>query len=188
MRQSAKIRIKVSPNSGAYELSDKRTGVTWSSNPRQARLGTVGLSEGGAVRTLPLEHFTASARGEAIELTQALPGDSSSPLVVRLMILADGETGELACSSSDPRIRAVRLLDDALWITDADDGSVIVPVRLGMQILARSGKAFQRAFRTSGYEGCYCEMVGLTKRRSVVLVTWHDTDSVFHENQQRRQR
>ena len=40
------MRLRLAPTTGAYELTDKRTGVTWSSNPRQPRLGTVVLGYG----------------------------------------------------------------------------------------------------------------------------------------------
>jgi hypothetical protein len=178
--ESPKLRLSLAPTTGAYELTDKRTGVTWSSNPRQPRLGTVVLSDGKTDRTLPLDQFRATAGPRALDLTHTLPGADGATLVVRFEILPDDETLQISAQSSDPRLRRLRLLDDALWVTDADRGSVLVPVRLGLLIPADSGKTFQHAFRTSGYEGCHAEMVGLFKAGSAALLTWHDNDSVFH--------
>jgi hypothetical protein len=177
--ESPAIRLSMAPDSGAYELTDLRTGVAWSSNPRQPRLGTAVLQEDKAERVVSLDHFQAIARGRILELTHALPGGSDAALILRLQILPDEETLSVVATSVDPRLRRVRLLDDALWVTDSDRGSVLVPVRLGLLVAANSGKAFQHSFRTSGYEGCHAEMVGLFKSGSAALLTWHDCDGVF---------
>jgi len=176
--ESAKLRLCVAPTSGVYELTDKRTGVTWAGNPRQARLGTVVLRQGKTDRTVPLDQFQATASPRGLELTHALP-DAKTRLVVRFQLLPDDETVQMSATSDDPRVHRLRLLDDALWVSDTDRGSVLVPVRLGLLIPATSGKQFQHTFPTSGYEGCHAEMVGLFKAGSALLLTWHDTDAVF---------
>jgi len=177
---SAKLQLRVLPATGAYELTDRRTGVTWSSNPRQPRLGTVTLAQGKSERVVPLDHFqSAVVDGRALEFTHALPDASNATLVVRFELLPNGETLQISAASSDPRLRRLRLLDDALWVTDADHGSVLIPVRLGLLIPADNGKVFRHDFPTSGYEGCHAEMVGLFKSGSAALLTWHDADSVF---------
>ncbi len=178
--ESPQIRVQVQPDSGVYELTDKRTKVTWSGDPRQARLGSATLKEGDKSTTIGLQGFRAERRGPAIVLTQTLPGDNAKPLVVRLEILGDGETVQIGCTCDDARLQRVRLLDGALWTTDTQRGSVLLPVRLGMLIPADSGKAFGRSFPTSGYEGCHCQMVGLWKSDSAALVTWSDVEGVFH--------
>ncbi len=177
--ESPKISFSISPDSGAYQLTDKRTGVVWSSNPRQSRFGTVTLNDGKADQLVPLNQFRASAAPRALELAHALPGAGSSALLVRIELAANDETLRISASCDDSRLRRLRLLDDALWVSDTERGSVLVPVRLGLVIPADSGKAFQHSFRTSDYEGCHAEMVGLFKAGSAALVTWHDTDSVF---------
>jgi hypothetical protein len=177
--ESSKLRLSVTPTNGVYELTDKRTGVSWTGNPRQARLGTVVLREGKTDRTLSLDQFQAKAEPRGLVLTHALPGADRATLVVRFQLLPDDETVRVSATSSDPRVRRLRLLDDALWVSDVDTGSVLVPVRLGLLIPANNGKQFQHTFPTSGYEGCHAEMVGLFKSGSALLLTWHDTDAVF---------
>jgi hypothetical protein len=180
--ESSKIQVRVAPGTGAYELTDKRTGVVWSGDPRQSRLGAVVLREGSADRSIPLQNFQSiepKGNGQSIVLIHPLPGNDAKPLAVQLKILPDDETLEIACVSADPRIRRIRLLDGALWVADADRGSVLVPTRLGMLIPADSGKAFQHNFPTSGYEGCHCEMVALAKSDSLAMITWRDIEGLF---------
>lgn len=176
--ESAHLRLTVDAVSGAYELVDKQTGVSWRSNLRQARLGTATFNDGKADRTVDLDHFRSARRGDAIELAHDLPG-GNAPLVVRLSLLPDGRAVEMACECPDPRLRRVRLLDGALGTSDTDRGGVLVPARLGMFIPADSGKAFQHSFPTSGYEGCHCEMFGVLRAGSTALVTWHDCEATY---------
>ncbi len=177
--ESPKVRFSIAPDSGAYELTDKRTGVTWSSNPRELRLGTVSLTDGKAIRTVALERFRATAGDHVIELVHPLPDVEGSTLTVHVELLPNGETLRMSATSDDARLGRIRLLDDALWVSDRDGGGILIPVRLGLFIPADHGKAFHRDFPTSGYEGCHAEMVGLFKGDSVALITWRDADSVF---------
>jgi hypothetical protein len=175
--ESPRVKLQVSLPGGTFQFLDKRTGVTWTRVPGQQRLGTVLLKEGTAERVVPLDHFTATPQRRGVELTHAIPG--GSPLVIRLELRSDEETLEISPRSVDPRIRRLRLLDGALWVSDADRGSVLVPVRLGLLIPADNGVAFQHTFPTSGYEGCHAEMFGLFKSGSAALVSWHGPDAVF---------
>jgi hypothetical protein len=70
--------------------------------------------------------------------------------------------------------RSVRVLGDALAITDIQGGYAIVPCREGLLIPADSGKTFKRVFGTSDYEGCHMNMLGLIKSGSALIVTWDD--------------
>lgn len=178
--ESVKVRFSVSPQTGAYTLTDKRTGVSWASNPRQPRLGTATLSQDTGERAVSLDHFqSAAAHGSALVFSHALADAGGAALGVRLELLPDGETLQISAASDAPGLKRLRLLDDALWITDADCGGVLVPDRLGLLIPSDNGRAFRHDFRTSEYEGCHAEMVGLFKSGSAALLSWHDADSVF---------
>ena len=178
--ESANVRFGVSPQNGAYTLTDKRTGVSWASSPKQSRLGTVTLVQDKGERTVALDHFqSASAQGGALVFSHALADSGGAVLTVRFELLADGETLQISAAGAVPGLKRLRLLDDALWITDADRGGVLIPVRLGLLIPSDNGKAFQHEFRTSEYEGCHAEMVGLFKAGSAALLSWHDADSAF---------
>jgi hypothetical protein len=79
----------------------------------------------------------------------------------------------------------IRVLDDALAITDIEGGYAIVPSREGLLIPANSGKEFKRVFGTSDYEGCHMNMLGFVKAGSALIVTW-DNAYVFPELQSTR--
>jgi len=89
--------------------------------------------------------------------------------------LADNRALEFAVEA-DPAlaVESVRLLDNALWTTDAERGYVVVPVREGLLIPADSGLAFNHRFDTYAYEGCHMAMLGVVKRGAAALVTWSD--------------
>ena len=65
----------------------------------------------------------------------------------------------------------LRVLDDVLTITDAEDGYVIVPSREGLLIPVKSDKAFSREFGASEYEGCHMNMLGFVKNGSALIAT-----------------
>ncbi|MHC4464865.1 MAG: DUF5696 domain-containing protein [Planctomycetota bacterium] len=69
---------------------------------------------------------------------------------------------------------SVRVLEDALAVTDIEGGYTIVPCREGLLIPANSGKSFKRVFGTSDYEGCHMNMLGFIKGGSALIVTWDD--------------
>ena len=68
----------------------------------------------------------------------------------------------------------VRVLEDALRVTDREGGRVVVPCREGLLIPADSGVAFKQTFGTSDYEGCHMNMLGLVKSGAALVVTWDD--------------
>ena len=178
--ESAKVRFCVSPQNGAYTLTDKRTGVVWASSPRQARLGTVAVAQDNGERTVALDHFqSAAAQGGALVFAHALSDAGNAALTVRFTLLPDGETLQISATGGGTGVKRLRLLDDALAITDADKGGALIPARLGLFVPSDNGAAFRHDFRTSEYEGCHAEMVGLFKAGSALLLSWHDADSVY---------
>jgi len=176
--ESAKVRFSVSPQTGAYTLTDKRTGVSWASSPRQAHLGTVTVVQDKGGRAIPLDHFqSAAAQSGALVFTHAL--DGADVLTVRFELFPDGETLQISATGGGPNVRRLKLLENALAVTDADKGGALVPARLGLFIPSDNGVAFRHDFRTSEYEGCHAEMVGLFKAGSALLLSWHDADSIY---------
>ena len=68
----------------------------------------------------------------------------------------------------------MRVLGDALAVSDREHGSVIVPSREGLLIPADSGVAFRQAFGTSEYEGCHMNMLGILKSGAAMIASWDD--------------
>jgi hypothetical protein len=174
--ETPRVRFTLSPEDGRYEITDKQAGVTWKSNPYQARFGEVTCNPGGAIRRLPLGRCQIDAAVNSLTaIFTPLPDNPSARLRVQVRALPDDRTLEFSIAA-DPAltVESVRLLDDALWTTAADQGYVVVPVREGLLIPADSGLTFTHRFDTFAYEGCHMEMLGVVKRGAAALVTWHD--------------
>jgi hypothetical protein len=170
------VRFSLSPEDGSYEIADKQTNVTWRSNPYQPRFGEVTLNVGGQPQRVNLGRCEVKRSGDVIEATfHPFADKPDAGLRVTVRALNDGKTLEFAYDAADGlTVESVRLLDDALWVTDADKGYVIVPVREGLLVPADSGLTFTHRFDTFAYEGCHMEMLGVVKNGAAALLTWHD--------------
>lgn len=174
--ETAKLRFTLEANTGRYELTDKQAGVTWKSNPLQPRFGEVTLGVGGKPRSVNLDRCRIEQAGAGLVATFApLAERADARLRVRVRPLADPRTLEFAFDT-DPglAVESIRLLDDALWTTDADHGYVVVPVREGLLIPADRGLNFGHRFDTYAYEGCHMTMLGAVKGGAAALITWTD--------------
>jgi len=172
--------------SGACEIVDKAGGVTWASRSESAgagasrserpRLGQAVLNVGGNKISANLEGGEVRRVGEAVEATfRPLPQKPGLWLRVRIAPAARGKALDFSYETTDPgAVENVRFFDGLLWTTDAEQGSLVLPVREGLLIPADSGVAFTHSFDTYAYEGCHMQMVGLVKRGAAALVTWDD--------------
>ncbi|MCX7778357.1 MAG: DUF5696 domain-containing protein, partial [Armatimonadetes bacterium] len=168
--QSEFVTIRVCGRTGAYEVLDKRTNVKWFSNPYEARFGEATVAIGGADRKVVLNKFASRLVGaNTIEL-RYLPTNGEPSIAIQLEL--KGETIEVSYEAAGAQVRNIRLLDSAFFVGDADNGYIIMPVRLGMLIPSKSGVQFEHAFGTFSYEGCHMEMFGAVKGGSALLVTW----------------
>jgi hypothetical protein len=166
----------LSPETGAYEIHDRAGGVTWKSNPYKPRFGQVVLRIDGKAVTADLGRCEMRPAGDVMEATFRPVADKPDLWVrVRIAASGDGTAVGFSYEASDPKaVESIRLLDDALWVTDAEKGCVVVPVREGLLIPADGGVAFKHGFGTYDYEGCHMRMVGVVKRGAAALVTWED--------------
>jgi hypothetical protein len=168
-------RFSLSPDTGQFELLDKRAGVTWRSNPLLPRFGEITVRAEGKAQTLSLAACELERNADRFHAVfHPLPAhpEASVRVTVRLVSPAAFEF----TFAADPalRVESARLLDHALWTTDAARGAVIVPVREGLLIPADSRLAFTNRFGTFDYEGCHMEMFAAQRDGAVALVTWHD--------------
>jgi len=164
--ESYLLRIEVDDTTGRWALLDKRSQTRWPSKG-MANPGTATWLEGDFLKTQTTDENTVRLHlknGQAVVFALVEEGNA---LELRYEGKADG---------------SVRLLDDALAITDIEGGYAIVPCREGLLIPANSGKAFKRVFGTSDYEGCHMNMLGFVKGGSALIVTW-DNAYVFPELQ-----
>jgi len=163
--ESQSLLVEVDDVTGRWVLLDKRSGTKWPSS-ETASPGRATWLEGDAQKT------------EGLDKTSVRLHFKSGAVVFALT--EDGDALELRYEGKQDS--PVRVLDDALAITDVEGGYAIVPCREGLLVPANSSKAFKRVFGTSDYEGCHMNMLGLVKGSSALFVTW-DNAYVFPELQ-----
>ncbi len=146
--------VEIDDETAQWTLLDKRSGVRWPSE------GTAdsGL-QGKPVRVEKLS-------GQSVRFV----GENNAAVVFSLG--GGGQMLELSYEKSGSE--TIRALGDALAITSAEGGYIIVPCREGLLVPAESDKAFKRGFGTSEYEGCHMNMLGFVKQGSVLIATWDD--------------
>ncbi len=156
--QSGSLALEVDDATAAWKLSDTRSGMPWPSE------GTA--SPGNAPWLQGRFSRAASERGDSIKLANEQGG------AIAFSLVDGGQALELRYEK--PGKETVRVLSDALAISGADGGYVIVPSREGLLVPVQGDKAFKRVFGTSEYEGCHLNMLGLVKKDSALIVTWDD--------------
>jgi hypothetical protein len=174
--ETAFLRFRLSPGNGNYEILDKQTNVTWRSNPYEPRFGQVTLNVEGNKQPAKLDRCEVKRVSNGLEATfQPLPERPEAWLRVRIGALDDGKTLEFSYAAVEGlSVESIRILDDALWTTDAEKGYVIVTPRLGLLIPADSGLKFTETYDTYAYEGSHMEMAGVVKSGATALITWDD--------------
>lgn len=174
--ETTRLRFALSSDTGQYELTDKQAAIIWKSNPYQSRFGDVALNVGGKTLRVNLDACQIEKAGDGLVATFApLAEKPEAKLRVSVRPLAGNRTLEFVYTA-DPALAVenIRLLDDALWTTDADQGYLVVPVREGLLIPADTSLNFNHRFDTYAYEGCHMTMLGAVKRGAAVLITWTD--------------
>ena len=174
--ESEFVRFSISPENGCYYFLDKQSNVAWHSNPYTERMGEARIRMDGESQHVWLSGFQAHQEDSAVRLLyRHQREETTAEITIRVELLPDGRTVEVSYEAGQgTEIEEIRLLDESLWVTDADGGYVVVPARLGLLIPADSGKSFKHNFLTFAYEGCHMEMLGMVKRGSGALVTWHE--------------
>jgi len=153
--ESPAMVVEIQPATGAWSLRDKASGVRWPSE---------GMARCGAAEGLQGPFTAVKAEAKRIHLSAA------SGQGVGFELLDDGRSLEIRFEGK--LAAGVRLLDDALAVTDRERGAWIVPCREGLLVPADSGVAFQHTFGASEYEGCHMNMLGVLKNGSALAVNW----------------
>ena len=156
--QGESLIVEVDNQTGAWRLLDQRSGVSWPSEGR-ARPAAPPALPGPFKPSLDV-------RDDSLRLV----GEDGAALA--FAITNGGRALELRYEK--PRSDAWRTLGDALTLTEAEGGYIIVPSREGLLVPVQGAKAFRREFGTSEYEGCHMNMLGLVKKDSALIVTWDD--------------
>ena len=155
--ESPQLVVEIDTRTGEWSMLDKLSNVRWPTEGKAGPGTAPGLSgDFAASEQTPNTICLRKPNGAAVTFT----------------LLADGSTLEIGYQGQD--VGDVRVLDDALTVTQAEAGAVIVPCREGLLIPADSGVAFQQTFGTSEYEGCHMNMLGFLKSGSALAVSWDD--------------
>jgi hypothetical protein len=174
--KTSHLLFQVNPESGAFEIQDKAGGVVWRSNPRVPRFGEVTITGGAEPQRVDLTQCKVERTADGLELTfHPLMSQQQAQIVVSVRPLAEGKGLQFAYTAGpDVKMESIRLLDEALWTTDAERGYAVVPARMGMMVPARRGVSFTHTFDTYAYEGCHMAMSGVVKNGAAALLTWDD--------------
>ena len=155
--ESPAMLVQIDSSTGYWSLLDKASGVRWPSQ---------GSASPGLANGLPDVFDRVSSSEHLVRLA-----DENGAAVVFALV---DEGRDLEIRWEGDQLGDIRVLDDALAVTAAEDGSLVVPCREGLLIPADSGVAFSRTFGTSDYEGCHMNMLGLLKRQAALVVSWDD--------------
>lgn len=177
--ETGQVKLEVVPRTGVYRITDKSSRVCWYSDPLRPRFGRAAIKSGRKTHHVSLEAFEVTRDGNALLLCQHFP-DIGPHAWVLIRLQLDGDTLMVSYSANAVEVSELNILDNALWVTDADEGYVVAPVRMGLLIPADSGLMFDRAFPTFSYSGCHMEMFGIVRQGSAALLTWHDPYVVPH--------
>lgn len=174
--ETPRVRFTLSPDTGCYTVTDKRAKVTWHSNPNTPRFGEATLVVGGKPVSASLGACRVQKSGASLRAEfHPLPNQPKQAIRVTITAVREGDTLEFAyAAEAGTVVERIRLLDQALWMTEREQGYVAVPVREGLLIHADSGKAFAQTFDTYTYEGCHMAMIGIVKQGAAALLTWND--------------
>ncbi len=156
--QSDTLTLEVDDGTAAWTLLDKQAGVSWPSS------GTA--SPGNAPWLQGRFSRSGNEQGDSIRLANEKGG-------AVVFALTDGGRA-LELRYEKPGMDTLRILNDALTITGAEGGYMVVPSREGLLAPVKGDKAFKRVFGTSEYEGCHMNMLGLVKKDAALIVTWDD--------------
>jgi len=180
--QTTAWRFDVDRNSGAWSLTDKATGVVWSSDPAQSRFGEIVLRNADRSVVWRIDGFdqvTESPAGLRL-VTHPLADGKPADVTVAFTVepVSDPDGLRLAYDSEangDWRVARVRLLHNALTVTEEDEGCLYVPHRLGIELPADKGLPGGAQWRT--YDSLSMAMFGAVKQGSALLVNWQDVDT-----------
>ena len=189
MLEQKSFRFSIDPDAGAFELVDLRTGVRWTSNPINDRIGSVELERDGKVRVAMLQRFPTCRRtSNGLQLAAPLlVGEKDTGLELRTDIrTVDNPPGlrfRWDVSGEDRSqwtVRNVRLLDHAFGTTEADAGYSVLPFRMGELMHADNGLPRNRSMLT--YNGTSMAFYGAVKRGASLLVAWKhpETELTVH--------
>jgi len=175
-------RFDVDRASGAWSLLDKTAEVLWTSSTTRPRFGRITLVNGSRREVCRIDRFddvASTPRSLRMVVSPLIDGVPSGVTVLFTVVPSpDFEGLQLAYAThaTGPwKVESVRLLEDALQVTEEDEGAIYVPHRLGIEVAAGKGLPSQQTWAT--YDGLSMAMCGAVKQGAILLLSWDQVDS-----------
>lgn len=178
-------RFDLDRDGGAWALTDRQTGVVWTSSPQSTRFGEIVLANGPRRFTWAIERFDeVESTADSLRLVSRPQVDGQpcgtevelrltpmdEPAGVRLAYRVLSDEAEVPW-----KVQRVRVLDKALAVTAEGQGRLYVPQRLGIEQPAAVGLPSRQSWRL--YAGLSMAMCGAVQDGSALLVNWDVIDS-----------
>ena len=177
--ESFYLDFTVIPSTGEWYIREKtssnRGGQIWTSGEKG--FGEISYQIDDKIFTTELKDCDVKTYEKGLLLTFRPNPDIAD---LNLLILATPVETQPAIKftihpAKQLNIVSLKIFDGALPITSEDaNGGVLIPVREGILVPANSGKAFERDFGDSVYEGCHMRFWGLMKNNTGAFITWDD--------------
>ena len=164
----------------AYEIVDRSTGTRWTSSPIMSHFASVKLSNGQRTRNVLLTEFDDIARDDN---RLNLVADIAFAGVIVTFSLEEQRSPPGLCLSysaverGEWKVRSVTVLDDAFGTTDADDGYLVIPRRLGEILPVTEALPHVKALHT--YSATSMAMCGIVKQDSAMLLAWPHPETIL---------
>jgi Family of unknown function (DUF5696) len=162
------VRFSVSAVENAWQLLDKRAGVTW---------GSKGENWVATQQQLAVARVVQS--GEAIEVYLADPEGQEADLHL-VFRLAGNALQAFVVPKPGASLQPLTLFARGLEASAAEDGEALAPVRMGLSLRAAGDKPFELRLGTYEYEGVHMAMAGMFKAGAVLMTTWGDPHVGLH--------
>lgn len=165
--------------SGVWQLTDAVTGVAWTSDPARPAFGQLTLRNAARSAAWRINRFDEVHEQPGRLTFVARPTIDGQPtgLAVTFAVEPVAQPAGLRVSyqsqATGPwQLDAVRLLDHAFTVTEADEGRFYVPFRLGIERAA--SQAIPANERWTTYNNLTMTMCGAVKQGAALLVNWDE--------------
>ncbi len=178
------LRFRIDRATLAFDLLDKRSRVLWASNPDAAQFARVQITDGEQTRSVAVrrpDRFLQGpdAAGFAFQTDLRVDGRPTGLAVLFRFELVENPPGVRIRyeprGKSAWRVRSVRLFDCAFFTTDADDGYLALPRRLGERLDVKT--ALPRVLNWDTYSQTHMAMCGLVKQGAGLLLAWPEPET-----------
>ena len=165
----------------SFFILERRTGVKWFSSWGRRGFASALLSaEDGSERWLPLDRVkSVVASGKTLRVAPTSNAGDLTGMRIEVKLLEGAAGGiSIACeveAAARARVKAVRLLDGALWTSDAAGGGSLVPIGPGEWLAADDPR--ERRIALDGLAGkspLSLLGLGIVSGKSPLLVRWSD--------------